>query len=231
MNPLVLASAIYKEESPIDSLFDVLYPVIEVDDLLSCNPAALIIWGGEDISPSLYNQKPALLYTDAPAYLSKRDLIESTLAKQAIESNIPIIGICRGAQLMCALSGGSVIQHVTGHCKWTYHEMETNKGDIICTNSVHHQMMNPFKVDQYELLAWSKKKLSLNYIGNGGAHVKEAYSKNFKEPEVIWFPKTKALCIQGHPEFSTALPKFKEYILELITKYILVNAKPANPSA
>ena len=188
MNPLVLASAIYKEESPIDSLFDVLYPVIEVSDLLSCNPAALIIWGGEDISPSLYNQKPALLYTDAPAYLSKRDLIESTLAKQAIESNIPIIGICRGAQLMCAVSGGSVIQHVTGHCKWTYHEMETNKGDIICTNSVHHQMMNPFKVDQYELLAGSNKTLSLKYIVDGGAHIKADSARDLKAPEVVWCP-------------------------------------------
>lgn len=220
----LLISAIFDCESPFDFIFDQRLNIADPNDMdldLENNQAALIIWGGEDIATGLYGQVPAR-QTGATVELSKRDRIEVDLAKKAIELGIPIIGICRGAQMMCALSGGSLIQHVTNHANMS-HNMITNDGVIIKTNSVHHQMMNPFKVD-HELLAWVPERISTVYIGNANNHVADTDSPDFKEPEIVWFPKTKSLCIQGHPEFSSASAPFIHHCLRLTEKYVLGNS-------
>ena len=215
----MLASAVFKEESPLDYIFTNSKIVVSRNDLIACLPDALVIWGGEDISPTIYNQRPAP-QTDAAFNLSLRDQTEMELAQAAIDKNIPIIGICRGAQLMCALSGGTVIQHVNRHAG-PNHSIQTKDGQVLVTNSVHHQMMHPGTVD-HELLGWVPSKLSNVYIGDNGEHITELETNdNFAEPEIVWFPKTKALCIQGHPEFSSAQAPFIRHCLKLVRRYIL----------
>ena len=82
------------------------------DFSVTSNPAdltendVLLIWGGEDISPSLYGKKVSR-ETHASEEPSRRDRIEWALMQRAKELNIPIIGICRGAQMLCASAGGS----------------------------------------------------------------------------------------------------------------------------
>lgn len=214
-----LASAIFPEESPFDLIFDGVYAV-KFPEEIKDNTSALILWGGEDISPAIYGHK-ASKYTDAGERPSYRDRLEIELARAAIERNIPIIGICRGAQLMCALSGGTLIQHVTGHAGPS-HDIETDEGKKLWTNSVHHQMMNPFKVD-HKLIAWASPALSKIYIEQFAEQSREDIEK---EPEVVWFPQTKSLCIQGHPEFPSATMPFIKYCLDLTKQYIL----DANPN-
>lgn len=69
----------------------------------------LIVTGGRDVDPSRYGQSPAPL-TDEPDTL--RDETEIILLKSAIETNLPFLGICRGAQLLNVARGGSLIQHL-----------------------------------------------------------------------------------------------------------------------
>lgn len=54
----------------------------------------VIFWGGTDINPELYGEKPSP-YTQIPD--KYRDNIETQQALYCIKNNIPIIGICRGA--------------------------------------------------------------------------------------------------------------------------------------
>ena len=213
-----LISAIYPEKSPFEFIFDEQIHTRDVKELEQSDVKALILWGGEDISPSIYGHEPSSL-TGAEREPSLRDQIEIKLARRAIELDIPIIGVCRGAQLMCALSGGTLIQHVNNHAGAS-HPIITNEGHNLYTNSVHHQMLNPFKVD-HELLAWCPKKLSTVYMGANDSRVLEAYDENFKEPEIVWFPQTKSLCIQGHPEYGTASVPFIRYCLRLVEERIL----------
>ena len=222
----IIASVIYPNEQPFTELFTHSITTMNSKDL-NMDVNALIIWGGEDISPSIYNQAPASRYTRATNHLSQRDIIEIRLAKKAISLGIPIIGICRGAQLMCALAGGSLIQHVSGHGLYLGHSIVTSDDKQLLTNSVHHQMMNPFKVDQHELLAWCPKRLSKFYIGNLGNDIGDeiTFDENWKESEIVWFPTVKALCIQGHPEYTDATPQFVNYTKELVEKYILETNK------
>lgn len=218
----LLISAIYDQDSPLDYIFDGRINTVSPDVLFKTKDvAALVLWGGEDIATGIYGQK-ASEFTDSQEELSKRDIIELSLANAAIKKDIPIIGVCRGAQLMCARSGGTIIQHVDHHAGFS-HPVKTFDGETFMTNSVHHQMMNPFQpqvgVDkvEYEMLAWSSKPLSQLYIGEEGKHIPNIP----KEPEIVWFPSTKSLCIQGHPEYMTATPEFIRYTYKLIKKYIL----------
>jgi len=210
-----LVSAIYKDWYPFDKMFQQLkvgFHPIQLD-----GASALLLWGGEDISPSIYRQKcPKIVYS-GPDEPSVRDLIEIALAKEAIRLGIPIIAICRGAQLMCALSGGSLFQHVTHH-DGPSHVCQTDEGGEIVSNSVHHQMMNVEKTN-YHRIAWIEPGISSVYI-NGDGPIED--HPKF-EPEIVYFPETKALCIQGHPEYMEEKNPFVKYCLELVDKYVLSN--------
>src|SRR5690606_27873987 len=61
----------------------------------------VVFTGGEDVDPSVYGEKNVASYSNL-----RRDNEEVLLWSLARANNIPIGGICRGAQLICALSGG-----------------------------------------------------------------------------------------------------------------------------
>jgi hypothetical protein len=210
-----LCSAIFSEFYPFQDLFDRYLTVVAPAQLP--DDGVLLLWGGEDISPSLYDQKPR--FTHASANLSERDTIEVALVNEARRRNIPILGICRGAQLMCALSGGSLFQHVDHHAG-PNHPIELEDGKTLITNSYHHQMLNlkkrgsNEKVD-HRLIAWTAPKRSTLYLSEKPTEAPDV------EPEIVYFPKTNALCIQGHPEFLDEQNPFVKYSLDLVKQYCL----------
>lgn len=71
---------------------------------------ALLLTGGADIDPRYMGEEPdyALLHTVNP----KRDEQELMLVRLAVDMNIPILGICRGMQVLAAALGGNVHQDI-----------------------------------------------------------------------------------------------------------------------
>lgn len=167
----------------------------------------LLFGGGEDISPTIYNQAPSQ-YCHASSQLSRRDTFEMFMYKKALENKIPMIGVCRGAQLICAASGGTLIQHVNGHGK--AHTMTTKEGTVLDISSVHHQMMDPVGT-KHELIAWATEALSNVYITE-----KERLLKIEVEPEIVYFHDVKGLAIQWHPEFMSSEDEAVIYVKKLI---------------
>ena len=201
--------------------FDAIFPnsvLVEPEEIEDVKPDALVIWGGSDISPSLYNDTVADL-CGASSELSGRDRAEATACKQAISQGIPIIGVCRGAQLACALAGGRLIQHVDSHAGGV-HSIDTYDDKQVKSSSVHHQMMYPFDVD-HKMIAWSTENRSKRYIIGTNENDPEMEGK--VEPEIVWFPKIKALAIQGHPEFHSNPDRdpFVQYCLGLVRNFCL----------
>ena len=227
-NKRILLSAIWNQDSGMDVLFDDKYFGSKgYEELEKEKNVVLVLWGGEDISPALYNQKPSL-YTFAKPVPSTRDLIEKRMAEWAIKNGFPIIGVCRGAQMMCALSGGKLVQDVNGHfghhpiyCK----EVVPGLGDVVVeASSIHHQMMIPDGVD-HQLIAFPEGKRSNHYRGQDGEDIAECLNPEWREPEIVWFPKTKALCIQGHPEYMGDKTPFVQLVTKLVEHFCL-NPQP-----
>jgi putative glutamine amidotransferase len=69
----------------------------------------LLLAGGADIDPDAYG---AERHAETTHTVPARDVFEIALARRALERDIPILGICRGMQLINVATGGTLLQHL-----------------------------------------------------------------------------------------------------------------------
>ena len=79
---------------------------------------ALVIAGGADVDPTRYGEEPHPT-TDAPR--RDRDASELGLYRRARRLGLPVLGICRGLQVMAVASGGRLVQHLPDEVRGTRH--------------------------------------------------------------------------------------------------------------
>lgn len=130
------------------------YKLDNFDDIKSCS--SLLLTGGDDIFPEFYNDWED--GTERSKYKPERDGFEFRIFDYAISNALPVLGICRGMQLMnCRLSGSLIAdietERGTNHTKISDAEdrmhnvnvfdksllkeiIKEHKGNI---NSSHHQ--------------------------------------------------------------------------------------------
>ncbi|MBR2024349.1 MAG: gamma-glutamyl-gamma-aminobutyrate hydrolase family protein [Clostridia bacterium] len=113
----------------------------------------LVVCGGNDIDPSYYGEE----IKGSRNIDIERDKTEFEITKKFIETGKPILGICRGHQLINILLGGNLIQHLPNASVHTQingednvHTLKANPksvlfnlyGDYFFVNSSHHQAIN-----------------------------------------------------------------------------------------
>ena len=110
----------------------------------------IVLPGGTDIDPILYGAEPdpELLPLEP-----ERDDLELALLSAALEAEVPVLGICRGIQVLNVHQGGTLHQHVPEHGRFdlpidsTIHQVSFAKGSTLHelygssaqVNSLHHQ--------------------------------------------------------------------------------------------
>lgn len=139
-------------------ILPVITPPQKTDQLMAlCH--GLLLPGGGDIDPLLFNENP---HPSSGDICPQCDQLELALARQALAMNIPLLGICRGAQLINVAAGGTVCQdialQVKDHLKHSqqaprWHPTHTITAvensqlleiigtDPVQVNSFHHQMV------------------------------------------------------------------------------------------
>ncbi|MFP4602275.1 MAG: gamma-glutamyl-gamma-aminobutyrate hydrolase family protein [Halochromatium sp.] len=75
----------------------------------------VVITGGHDIDPVLYAAAPEVV----PKYDPERDALESAVIDRALARGLPLLGICRGAQLLNVRLGGNLFQELRSRRKHT----------------------------------------------------------------------------------------------------------------
>jgi putative glutamine amidotransferase len=104
----------------------------------------LVLTGGGDVDPSLYG---ADTNGRTKHIFRERDEFERELIEEADRKDLPILGICRGLQILNVARGGTLIQHVEGH-KDLEHTVRPEPGSQLAVfvgpeeyavNSRHHQ--------------------------------------------------------------------------------------------
>lgn len=90
----------------------------------------LIITGGRDVDPAIYGHDPHPA-TDEPA--GDRDEWEFALVRAALRRHLPLLGICRGAQVLNVALGGTLHQHLPEVVSHTRHQ---NGKGVFATSTV-----------------------------------------------------------------------------------------------
>lgn len=185
-------------------------------NILVTNPQDVVLavfTGGEDVDPSLYGEKKARRTCSN----IQRDIKEQDYFHDIQNHGIPIVGICRGAQFVCVMAGGSLCQHVNGHAGIP-HLVKTFEGDDLTVNSYHHQMQLPeLNLNQYEYkrLAWAEPRITQHYYDENDAKIDLDF-----ENEIMYYPDINALAIQHHPEGMNSKSDGFLYTVELTTKLL-----------
>lgn len=117
----------------------------------------LLLAGGADIDPASYGEES---HAETSGTVPERDAFEIALVREAIAGGMPVLGICRGMQLINVAHGGTLFQHLPEymghheHCRVpgsfedADHEVRLNEGSLAAlaagetehaTKSHHHQ--------------------------------------------------------------------------------------------
>jgi putative glutamine amidotransferase len=82
------------------------------DEYLKCLDG-LVLSGGQDIMPLNYRQEPQSGFELTWQMEPRRDAFELEMARRALAADLPILGICRGVQLLAVACGGDLYQDVS----------------------------------------------------------------------------------------------------------------------
>ena len=166
-----------------------------VEANISNTPPDLIVFtGGSDVDPSTYNEDN----TDSYGTDIARDKIEVGIYEKCLEKGIPMVGICRGGQLLNVLNGGKMIQdlspRISGVVKSIFHYTKPSDGTLaskVCYLNVdHHQgMIKNSKASQKNYITHR-----VNPLGNDFGVSTIDYGFYYKD--------TMSFCFQPHPEWG-----------------------------
>lgn len=157
----------------------------------------LLFTGGHDVSPELYGQEKLPICGDC---CPGRDEMEKKLLLGALERDMPVLGICRGLQLMNAVLGGTLYQDIP-----TQLPSDTN-----------HRMAAPYGRAEHSVMIHENtpfadlgipETIGVNSCHHQGIHrLSEAMAPMATAPdglvEAAYVPgKGFACAVQWHPEF------------------------------
>jgi putative glutamine amidotransferase len=112
---------------------------------------ALVLCGGDDVDARRWGERNHPTVHLVPA---RRDEYELAFARAAVERGVPLLGVCRGSQIMNVALGGTLEQHVpdvpgrVAHGDGARHEIDVEPGTLLArlapprrrvVNSFHHQ--------------------------------------------------------------------------------------------
>lgn len=101
------------------------YPQDNFSDIEKCD--GIILTGGNDINPRLYNQPEFLTYCDPGDIDEKRDKFEWEIMQHVEEKQKPLLGICRGMQFANVFYGGTLIPDIPAFGKFNHAKFEEEK--------------------------------------------------------------------------------------------------------
>ncbi|HHT15589.1 MAG: gamma-glutamyl-gamma-aminobutyrate hydrolase family protein [Christensenellales bacterium] len=159
----------------------------------------LLLPGGGDVNPKLYGQEN----TQSEGINDSLDDLQFSVLDNFYKADKPILGICRGHQVINVYLGGNLIQHLDTSKN---HLPKPKQGDLVHLvvadkGSIHHRLYGKeFSVNSYH-------HQGIDSLGQGLKAT--LYSKDDNVVEACEYPEKKLYTVQYHPEricFERARP-------------------------
>jgi putative glutamine amidotransferase len=161
----------------------------------------LILAGGADIDAASYGQDAHRETVDT---VPARDAFEIALTRAAIEADLPVLGICRGMQLINVACGGTLLQHVPDHVGHNEHRRVPGSFD----GSDHDVLLTKGSLAARaagEVLHATKSHHHQGVDRLGDGLLVSGVSTLDELPEAIELPDARfVLGVQWHPEADLA---------------------------
>ena len=174
-----------------------------------------LLTGGQDISPELYG--------DTKRYRSvktcpTRDNMEEYILERAVELDKPLLGICRGLQLMNAVLGGTLYQHLP---------RETNSSIVHLLTPPYENAVHGVRLDPDSPLAYllGKQRITVNSYHHQG--IKELSPKlkcmaraEDRLVEAVYMPSKRFIwAVQWHPEMTCKSDNNSQKLFDVFVTY------------
>lgn len=147
---------------------------------------ALVLSGGADVDPALFTSEPAR----APLDLDRdRDRLEMRLVARAWNARLPMLGICRGAQLLTVFRGGALALHVND----TPRSARPVKDVLVTAGSRLQQVLGRGRV--------RVNNMHRHVISEPGADLRVAARDHSGRIQAVEAKNQFAIGVQWHPEY------------------------------
>jgi putative glutamine amidotransferase len=162
----------------------------ELDELRGID--GLLLTGGGDVDPSLYGRARS---NETGGIDRDRDTWEIGLVQLARRASVPVLGVCRGSQVLNVAFGGTLIQHLPGPT--TQPHLVTEREQI-----VHHVRIEPgtrlFGVEQRTDIGVNS--IHHQAVDTVGAGLRASACSEDGIIEAVEHPQYPLLGVQWHPE-------------------------------
>lgn len=170
----------------------------------------VVVTGGHDVDPVLYAAEPEV----HPNYDQARDALEMAVIKQALQQRKPLLGICRGAQLLNVCRGGNLHQQLNEHRYNTSHRWTVLPLKTLCLEEPPSLLADLLKCQRCKINSLHNQ--AINRLGDGLKVVARDLDQLVQAIEDPDYPFL--LGVQWHPEFLLFLGRQRRLFKALVAR-------------
>jgi len=180
---------------------------LENKDINDAEFDALIISGGDDLNHALYENE----FCDLDDIISsKRDALEYTLLHKAYTQNKPVLGICRGYQLINVYFGGTLYKDISVQYGKLKYSVLPWKEISVANDSVLYRIFGQTKIKINTLHHQAVKKKGANFTIIATDEIGTTQAIAHKSKDIFG--------VQWHPEYLIYRPKQLKIFKNLVKK-------------
>ncbi len=185
---------------------------------------ALLLTGGGDVHPKYYGKPELLGQTEEVNEL--RDEFELSVIEQALETDLPILGICRGMQILNVALGGTLIVDLPSG-GFEFHKVQDLEDHRHRVKKIPHSLLEAITGNQEQEVN-SIHHQAVDRLGRG--LMASGFSPDGVVEAVEWAMKDRMpflLCVQWHPERMSDLENpLSRNIAEFFLREVRIAVNP-----
>ncbi len=153
---------------------------------------ALVVAGGADVDPGRYGQQP---HPVGQAPRPDRDDAELALVDAAVDADLPLLGICRGMQVMAVAAGGALEQHLPDRVGHDEHSPAPGQYGAHGVRTAERSLLASVLGERVVVPAYHHQGVATHPGYLATAWADDGVLEGFEAPQARW-----RVGVQWHPE-------------------------------